>query len=406
MNLVERHIIKKVHYNYKSCEKLCKLSKNLYNQALYEFNKRYKEDQHFTRYNDMEKILRNLPDEYNNYKLLTSSVSQQILMLFDKNVKSFLSLITTWKRDKSKLNGCPKFLKYKDKKNGKNIVVIRGDINVSKFKNGYIHFPKKLNLKPIKTINIKEQKDLVQIRIIPKSNHYIMELVYDKQIKENNGIYKAAIDLGVNNLATLTTNNKLCRIYNGKGLKSINQYYNKKKSKIQSELILKNNKFKSKKLENLTNKRNNKLNDQMHKISNMIVKDLELNSVNELVIGYNKEWKQNIKLGKKTNQIFVSIPYLRIIDMLKYKCALIGINVITNEESYTSKCDSLAKESIQRHDTYLGKRIKRGLFQSSISKLINSDVNGSLNIGRKVFGDVYIPADIGFVVNPSKIKYF
>lgn len=404
MNLVERHIIKKNNINHNSCDRLCKLSKNLYNQALYEFNKQYQENQHFIRYNDMNKILKDLPDEYNNYKLLTPSVSQQVLMLFDKNVKSFLSLIKLWKKDKKKLKGCPKFLKYK-KKDGKNIVVIRGDVNVSKFKDGFIHFPKKLNLQPIKTKKVKEQKDLVQIRIIPKSNHYIIEIVYKvKDIKLKEKGNKAAIDLGINNLATLTVDNGNCKIFNGKPLKSINKYYNKKKSKIQSELILKNEKYVSNKLIEFTNKRNNKINDYLHKMSKLIVDELELNGVNELVIGYNKEWKQKITLGKKTNQTFVSIPYLRIIDMLKYKCTLVGINVITNEESYTSKCDSLAFESIKKQTVYKGKRVKRGLFQSSIGKLLNADINGSLNIGRKVFGDVFIPTDIGFVVNPSIIN--
>ena len=403
MNLVEIHNIKKNHINYDSCNKLCKLSKNLYNQALYEFNNRYKEDQHFIRYNEMENILKNLPEEYNNYKLLSSSVSQQILMLFDKNIKSYLSLIKLWKKDKSKLQGCPKFLKYKHKENGRNVVIIRGDKNVCKFKNGYIYFPKKLNLKPIKSINIKKQDDLIQIRIVPKSSCYTIELVYDKKIKENKGINKCAIDLGINNLAALTFTKFNALIINGKDIKSINQYYNKKKSKIQSELILKNNKYTSNKLKQFTDKRNRKIKDLLHKKSNKIIKIMEMNEINEVVIGYNKEWKQNSKLGKKTNQTFISIPYNTFIDMLKYKCTLIGINVIINEESYTSKCDALALEPIKYHDKYLGKRIKRGLFQSSKNILLNADINGSLNIGRKVFGNDFIPTDTGFVVNPISI---
>lgn len=404
MNLVEIHNVNKNSVNYVRCVELCYLSKNLYNQALYEFNKRYKEDLHFLRYNEMEKILKKMPDEFNNYNKLTASVSQQVLMLFDKNVKSYLGLIKLWKKDKSKLNGCPKFLKYKDKINGKNTVIIRGDKHVCKYKDGYIHFPKKLQLKPIKTINVLKQDDLVQVRIIPNTSCYKIEIVYKKEekiLKVNNN--KCSIDLGVNNLATLTFNNKKAIIINGKDIKSINKYYNKQKAKIQSKLILNENKYTSKELNRFTDKRNNKIKDLLHKKSRIIVDQLEKNEVSEIVIGYNKEWKNGIKLGKKNNQTFVSIPYNKFIDMLKYKCSLVGINVLINEESYTSKCSSLDLESICRHENYVGKRIKRGLFKTGKGLLINADINGSLNIGRKVFGDVFIPTDIGFVINPSRI---
>lgn len=290
MQLTEIHIIKKTNKNWDSCDNLCKLSKNLYNQALYDFNKEYKENKRFIRYNEMEKMLKILSEKYNNYKLLTPSVSQQVLMLFDKNVKSYLKLINLWKRDKSKLHNCPKFLKYKPK-NGKNITIIRGDKNVCKFRYGYIHFPKKLNLKPIKTINVKKQEDLVQIRIVPKLSCYNIEIIYEKLIEENNYKNKCAIDLGVNNLAVLTFDiNKNPIIINGKPLKSMNKYYNKKKSKIQSELILKNEKYTSNKLKLLTEKRNRKIKDYLHKQTNKIVKKLKELKVKDVAIGHNKEW--------------------------------------------------------------------------------------------------------------------
>lgn len=135
-----------------------------------------------------------------------------------------------------------------------------------------------------------------------------------------------------------------------------------------------------------------------------MVNKLKESKVKNVAIGYNKEWKNGVNLGKKVNQTFVSIPYLRFIDMLKYKCALEGINVIINEESYTSKCSAMDLEKIKKHDVYIGKRIERGLFKTGSGLLINSDVNGSLNIGRKVFGDDYFnPTDRGFVLNPVKI---
>ena len=404
MNLVEIHTITNKNINWKACDKLCFLSKNLYNQALYTFNEEYKVNKRFIRYNEMDKLLKNLPEEFNNYKLLTSGISQPTLMLFDKNVKSFLSLINLWKKDKSKLSGCPKFMNYKPK-NGKNIAVIRGDKFVCKYKNGFIHFPKKLNLQPIKTINVKCQEDLRQVRIVPKSSCYNIELIYEKEEISNNFIGKASIDLGINNLATLTTDNGLCELYNGKEIKSINKYFNKLKGKKQGNLIVYQQRFNSNGLNKLTAKRNNKIKDKLHKISRKIVNTLEVNKIKELAIGYNKEWKTSINLGKKTNQTFVSIPYYRFIEMLKYKCALMGINVILNEESYTSKCSSIDLEGIKKQENYLGKRIHRGLFKTSKGLLVNADVNGSLNIGRKVFGDAFVPTNIGLVLNPLKITF-
>lgn len=404
MILTETHQIHKSNQNWQSCDSLCWHSKNLYNQALRLFNDEYKTSGHFIRYKDMERLMKEQPDEYNNYKLLTASVSQQVLMLFDKNVKSFLSLINLWKKDKSKLNGCPKFMKYKDKLKGRNVVVIRGDKYVCKLKEGFIHFPKKLNLQPIKT-SIKTQEELIQVRIVPKVSCYNIEVVYEKPCIENDFIGKAAIDLGINNLATLTLDNGLTELYNGKEIKSINKYYNKLKAKKQAGLILYQQRYNSHKLNKLTAKRNNKIKDKLHKISRQITNKLAVNKVKEVVIGYNKEWKQGINLGKKTNQTFVSIPYHRFIEMLKYKCALIGINVVEQEESYTSKCSSLDLEPIKKHDNYLGARIKRGLFKTSKGVKINADVNGSLNIGRKVFGDAFMPTNIGLVLNPIKLTF-
>ena len=399
MNLVEIHNIKKSNQNWKSCDNLCFLSKNLYNQALWEFNKHYKETGETLRYNDMEKVMKSLPDEVNNYKLLSPSVSQQVLMIFDKNIKSFFGLLKV----KESLNGYPKLMKFKHKEKGRNIVVLRGDKNVCKVKDGFIHFPKKLDLEPVKSVNVKQQDDLVQVRIVPQTSNYKIEIVYKKEEKVNWDGGLGSIDLGVNNLATLVTDSS-CNIFNGKDIKSINQFYNKRKSKIQSDLEIKHKRKSSKRLNRLTQKRNNKIKDILHKKSRQIVNKLKEDKIKNLSIGYNKEWKKEINLGKKTNQTFVSIPYSKFIDMIAYKCRIEGINVITNEESYTSKCSAIDLEPVKKHEKYVGKRIKRGLFKTSSGLLINSDVNGSLNIGRKVFGDDHFdPTNRGFVLNPVKI---
>ena len=122
------------------------------------------------------------------------------------------------------------------------------------------------------------------------------------------------------------------------------------------------------------------------------------------MIGSNKNWKQSVKIGKRNNQNFVSIPYSDLIQKIQYKAEEVGINVVLNEESYTSKCDSLSCEQICKHSEYLGKRVNRGLFQSAKNQLLNADVNGALNILRKVIGDDFIQPIEGLVFNPIKIN--
>lgn len=401
MILTEQHIFTKNYSNWEQLDNLCFLSKNLYNCAVYKIKQHKLEHGKFLRYGEIEKLFRQ--EENVDYFNLPTASSQQILMLVDRNLKSFFALLKKYKQDKNSLNSAPKFPKYKDKLKGRNVLIVRGD--TIRFKNGMIIFPKKFNLLPLKT-KIEIGTKINEVRIIPKSDCYVLEIVYEKQEKELviNENY-SAIDLGINNLITLTTNQNLKPlIVNGKPLKSINQYYNKKKAKIQSQLKKNHNKNSSKKLRSLTNKRDNKIKDYLHKSSRIIVSYLKENNISKLTVGYNKEWKQNINLGKKNNQSFVNIPYNKLLNMLEYKCKLEGILFSEREESYTSKCSALDLESIEKQENYLGKRIKRGLFKSSKGICINSDVNGSLNIGRKEFGDVFMPANIGFVLNPVKIN--
>ena len=286
-------------------------------------------------------------------------------------------------KNKKSLNGCPQFPHYKNKIKGRFVT----PFTYSQFqiKNGELKFPKRTNINILKT-NVGLLK---QVRIIPQSSCYVIEIIYEKQEKEliNNDNY-LSIDLGLNNLMTCydTKNNKSI-IINGKPVKSINQYYNKKKTTIQSDLIKNNKKYNSNKLNNLTLKRNNKITDYLHKSSRFIVNYCVNNNISNLVVGYNKEWKQEINIGKRNNQNFVQIPHQKLIYMLEYKCKLEGINFIQNEESYTSKCSALDLEILNKHDKYMGKRVKRGLFVSSEGIKINADLNGALNILRKVAPD-------------------
>jgi len=192
----------------------------------------------------------------------------------------------------------------------------------------------------------------------------------------------------------------------------VKRFYNKQKSILQSNNKKFHNKEYSNKIDIITNKRNNQIKDILHKISEYIIKYCLNNNIRNIVIGKNKQWKSKINIGKRNNQNFVNIPHTKFIEYLKYKAKLNGIKLIETEESYTSKCDSLSLETIQKHDKYSGKRVKRGLFQSSIGKLINADINGAINILRKKLNKSKQNSLIdrilynGCVFQPLKVKLF
>lgn len=383
MRLVYKFYIKDNEY----LMSLCKVSKNLYNQALYIVKKELKDNNKWVGYSYLNKELqttKNLEGEI-NYRLLKAQVSQQCLKTLDKNIKSYIRSIKDYSKNKEKYKGQPKFPKYKRDVN--QLIYTNQSCTI---KNGFIYLDKKTKIKiPQFEKFFDKFKKFQQVRIIPKMNKtFNVEIVYiDEEIKAkelDNNLY-ASIDLGVDNIATMIIPNENPILFNGRQVKAKNQYFNKKISKLTSELT--NNKKTSKQIRNLYNKRDNQLSDIFHKLSRMIVNKMISNKIGNIVVGYNKGWKDSINIGKRNNQTFVQISYGKFIDYLKYKCEMVGINLIIHEESYTSKCDALAQEEIKKHETYLGKRVKRGLFQSSIGKLINADVNGSLNILRKVVGD-------------------
>jgi putative transposase len=185
---------------------------------------------------------------------------------------------------------------------------------------------------------------------------------------------------------------------NGRPVKSVNQYYNKKRARLQS--TLKGNRKTSNNLEKLTNKRTRKIDAYLHTASRRIIDLLVSEGIGTLVIGKNEQWKQETNMGKRNNQNFVSVPHARFIDLLTYKAELVGIRVVLTEESYTSKCSFLDDEEIGKHEHYEGKRIKRGLFRSQFGRLINADVNGAYNIIRKVAPGAFVQGSRGCVVHP------
>ena len=400
----ERHIIDKNNINYKNCIEICHLSKNLYNYVNYILRQSFLATKRLPSEYEITTLL--AKDNQVDFRALPSNVSQQTVKLVFKAWRSFFMALKSYKKDKSKFNSNPKLPKYKSK-NG--LYVCAFTYVCSRIKNKKINFVKNI-LKPIKTKVLRVK----QVRVVPNSSCFTVEIVYEKDVKETlktSGSI-ASIDLGLNNFITCIDNlGNVPLIINGKGLKSYNQLFNKKKAKLQSLLPLK--RYSSNKIRQLEFKRYKFVSNFMHQVSKMLVKILLDRKIETLVIGYNKEWKQNINLGKKVNQSFVQIPYTSFLQKISYKCEEYGIKVILTEESYTSKIDHLANEPLTKRDSYLGKRIYRGLFKSSVGKILNADVNGALGIMRKVFpekvlelirdsGVVYTPV----ILNPIRINNY
>ena len=399
MNLTETHQIKPNHKLYSICDELCFKSKNLYNAALFEFRQSYfDKDVDTLNWQNINRIF-NQSNQF-DYRELPSKVSNTVLKKLGNNISSFWSLVK--KSDYDRKVGLPKYLHKTD---GRFIVEFNKQTfsNKRDDDNNLIICKSSLNLKiPTKVENPQ------QIRIVPKTGYYVIEVVYEiKENKPKQNQRIASIDLGLNNLATVVTNDGDNPILiSGKKIKSINQYYNKITSKHKS--LLPNNIFTSKSLDRLWLKRNNKISYEIHKITKFLANYFDERDVSKVIIGNNSGWKNGINIGRRNNQNFVNIPYTRFINQLTYKCQMLGITVITREESYTSKASFLDYDEIPNYKDetkpkFSGKRIKRGLYRSA-TRIINADVNGAYNIMAKENPNYIISnrEQLGF--NPTLIK--
>ena len=401
MRLVEKHVIRESSKNFRILDELCFMSKNLYNSTLYRIRQEYVKSGTYLSYYCVQKEFQDTKNF--DYTKLPAKVSQQTMRMVDQNFRAFFKSIQDYKKNPGKYKGKPKLPGYLDSMDGRFVTIYTIQAISKKYlKDRYIVLSGLSDFKIRTKIDVKS---INQVRIIPRCGRYVVEVIYtvpDVGRKSDNGNY-ASIDLGINNLATITTNleNNIPIIIDGRKVKSINQHYNKLKAKYKS-LIPKNKVIKStKRLRRIETKRDNKINDYFHKSTRYLVNQLVSLDINTLVIGNNKGWKQDTNLGKIVNQNFVSIPYYKFIGMLKYKCEMVGINVEIISEEYTSKCSFLDNEDICKHGSYLGKRKYRGLFISSTGRTINADVNGSYNILRKCKPRAFDAKGVqGVVVHP------
>ena len=386
-------------------------STRIYNQTLYYLRQAFfttKEEGKIKTpsYNELYNLVKSR-DCYNQ-SCLDTNVKQYVIKQAFNNWKAFIGASISYNKSPSKFLGKPKIPSYL--KDGKlNVITIdksrfakkdcrEREVRLPK-SSYFIKLPKYIDKSSIHCIQIVSFYDRIKIII-----------VYDKQIDTNITLTKEnciGIDIGVNNLCSITSNNQpLSWIVNGRIVKSYNQYFNKQKALIQSKLEKCNKRKTSKRLGSLSKKRNLKILDYFHNVSRYIIRLCLFHNIGTIIIGHNKGWKQEVSMGKRNNQTFVSIPFNVLIEQIKYKAEEYGIQVFITEESYTSKIDHLALEPMEKRDIYLGKRICRGLFQSSCGKVLNADINGAIGILRKqnAIPDVLLEnlRDRGDVVSPMK----
>ncbi|BBM46569.1 putative transposase [Leptotrichia wadei] len=404
-----KHLSKKEFRNLKY---LSHIAKNLTNEAIYNVRQHYFQNKKYLSYNENYKMLKNSE----NYKKLNSNMAQQILKEVDGSFKSFFGLLKLAKNgqyDNKKIK-LPKYLA----KDGFTTLVIgfvrlKDDILIVPYSNSFRKIHKEI---AIKLPPVLKDKKIKEIRIIPKQHSRYFEIQYTYEVEEvqrelnkENGL---GIDLGIDNLCTCVTNNGASFLIDGRKLKSINQYYNKINAKLQSIKDKQKTSRTTLRQKRIARKRNNRIEDYLSKAARIIINYCLNNDIGKLVLGYNEDFQRNSNIGSINNQNFVNIPYGKLRDKLIYLCKLYGIEFKLQEESYTSKASFFDGDEIPIYDkenpqeyVFSGKRIKRGLYQTSTGKLINADCNGALNILRKSkVVDLSVLYNRGELNTPKRIR--
>lgn len=405
---VETHFIRKSDPFYDWASEEFLKSRNLYNKTLYIYRQAFTgkhenipefvdiiKNERFVKKFDIQKRMAKLNDS--DYRAMHKNHSaNQVIVQVDTIWNSWFKALKSYTKNPSKFTGRPKMPKYK--KEGVPNILIYDQTDARLQKDGSINISKTVKI-PVFTKITKLQ----EVRLIPSNNHIKVEIVYRKEV-DDKGLNKdnaLGIDLGLNNLMAVTSNEgSISSLVNGRPLKAINHYYNKKKAHYTSILNKHGKKF-SKRLKRLEAKRMMKIKDYLHKASRRVVDMMIDNNIGTCVFGHNKGWKQEINLGKVTNQNFVQIPFNNLIQMVQYKIEDIGGEFIVKNEAYSSKCSFLDDEKIGKKKNYAGKRTKRGLFVTGDKKAINADINGSLNIIKLGTGKSFSVKSNVF--NPTKI---
>ena len=405
-----KHLNKKEFRNLKY---LSHIAKNLTNEAIYNIRQYYFNKKKYLSYNENYKMLKNSE----NYKKLNSNMAQQILKEVDGSFKSFFGLLKLAKN--GQYNGKIKLPNYLAKDGFTTLIIgfvrLKDDMLIVPYSNS---FKKTHQEVKVKLPSVLKDKKIKEIRIIPKQHSRYFEIQYIYEVeevqRELNKENALGIDLGIDNLCTCVTNNGKDFIIDGRKLKSINQFYNKRNASLQALKDTKKKiKGKIKLLQaKIAMKRNNRVNDYLSKTARTIINYCIENDIGKIVIGYNVTFQRNSNIGKVNNQNFVNIPYGKLRNKLEYLCDMYGIECILQEESYTSKASFFDRDDLPIYNAdnpqeyiFSGRRVKRGLYMTKKGNLINADVNGALNILRKSnVVDLNVLCDRGELDTPKRIR--
>lgn len=408
MQLVERTVIKQRDPRYAAIDEAAFAAKNLYNLALYEMRQVYFQQGAYLSLADVYHRVKHS----DAYTALPRKVSSDVLRQLDKAWRSFRGEVKAWYEHPELFIGRPNIPRYKHKTKGRFLLTYsKQAISLKALKRGMLA-PSGLG------IEVPTKQPIIairQARIVPRSGYYIVEVIYEKPLAQAdvNPSYYAGIDIGTNNLAALTSNKPGFTpiVINGRPVKSVNQYYNKRYKQLKKKLPEAERKRVTKRMERMTTRRTRRIDHYLHTASKRIIAILVEKGIGTLVIGKNDGWKQNVNMGRRNNQTFVQIPHARFIEMLTYKAELVGIRVLVTEESYTSAASFLDRDPLPAYNaknhqkqSFDGKRIKRGLYQAADGRYINADCNGSYNIVRKVAPNAFGPEGVeDFAVHPVRI---
>jgi IS605 OrfB family transposase len=403
MRLVERHVIKRADPRFVVIDCAAFASKNLYNKALYATRQAFFQDGSLPTYPTLYHQMKGEPE----YAALPRKVAQWVLKQVCAAWDSYKEALTAWAADPSKFLDRPRIPRYKHKQQGRNLLVYTTQaLSMPALRNARI-CPSGLAI----TVQT-QQSNVQQVRIIPRtrSGFYVVEVLYEQEPVQTrvDPALHAGVDIGLNNLALLTSDKRgfVPRLVNGRPVKSINQFYNKRRAELQSQL---GERHTSQRLEWITIKRTRRIEWYLHVASRRLIDLLVAEGIGTLCIGKNPLWKQNANMGKRNNQNFVQVPHARFIELLTYKAELVGIRVRLTEESYTSKASFLDADPLPIYDparptpTFSGQRVKRGLYRAADGRHINADVNGAYNTIRKVAPDAFAQGSRGCVVHPVRL---
>ncbi len=399
MQLVEQHRIDQHDPRWKAIDQAAFASKNLYNVASYLKRQAFIHEKTILSLAQVYQSVKETPQ----YRALPAKVANGVLQQVFAAWSSYFATCEEYEQNPAKFLGHPKLPGYLAK-DGRNLLSYEDKAFSRKKKNAGLVLPSGLDI----VVHTKQPRHrMAMVRIVPKATHYVVEVIYEQSeqpasVQPN---LVASIDIGVNNLAAITSNKPGFRplLVNGRPLKSLNQHYNKTRARRQ--LALPGKHETSRFLDHLTDHRTRSIQYYLHVASRAIIDLLVQEGVGTLVIGKNDGWKQEVSMSKRNNQTFVFIPHARFIAMLQYKAALVGIQVLLVQESHTSKCSFLDLEPIGHHDLYVGKRVKRGQFRSATGSVLNADVNGSYNIMRRAAPRVVAQGTSSFLLTPTFLSF-